>query len=502
MKKQMKKYILGALVLVAYGLQLHAQDGKELFETVCSTCHKINDNSTGPKLKGVRQLWADAEESDLLYEWVRNPAGLIESGKSKRAIVAEAYSPTKMTAQNLTNEQIDAVFDYVENWQPEPEEPVIAGDGQVAPTIVQNYKENQKMFYWMIGAMVALLIAIIVMASSIQSFMKSDYFKKRMKDAYDRQHGGGAQKLTMLALIVGALSFPAASMAQSMDIGADEVLFKITTSDLYLVGAINIVLLFVLIYQARLFRSLYRMTLTPEQQKSVESEGITAKKINKILTDAVDIEDEQSILLDHEYDGIQELDNNLPPWWVWGFYASIVFAVIYLFNYHILKTADLQVAEYEKEVAQAEIEIAEYRAKMAMNVDEFNVTLLTDASALATGKTLFTKNCQSCHMEDGRGDIGPNLTDDYWIYTNDIATVFKTVKYGTPNGMPDHEKKLNPIELQQVASYVLSLEYVAGKEPEGELMKKQEVEEITPDETENSSEEESVDEESGDSTEE
>lgn len=496
MKKQMKKYLFAILALVGFSLISHAQDGKELFENFCSTCHKINDNSTGPKLKGVRQLWADAEESDLLYEWVRNPLQLKESGKSKRALVAWEYSPTNMTAQNVTNEQIDAIFEYVENWEPEPD--VVAGpiDGEAPLTMVQNYKENQRMFYWLIATMAALLIAIIVMSSSIQSFLKTDYFKKRMKESYERDaSNGGLGKITILALVFGSLSVPATSLAQTLDTGADEVLFRITSSDLYLIGTINLILLFVLFYQVRLFRSLYKMTLSPEQLVEKEEEGITAKKINKILTDIVDIEDEQSILLDHEYDGIQELDNNLPPWWVWGFYATIVFAVIYLFNYHILGTADLQVAEYEKEVAQAEIEIAEYRSKMAMNIDEFNVTLMTDPSDLNVGKTLYAKNCQSCHMEDGRGDIGPNLTDDYWIYGNDIASVFKTIKYGAPNGMPDHEKKLNPIELQQVSSYILSLEYAAGKDPEGELMKKVDVETVSMEEapTEDISETEETD---------
>ena len=473
MKKQMNKYLFAILAAVGFSLYSNAQDGKELFENFCSTCHKINDNSTGPKLKGVRQLWTDAEELDLMYEWVRNPLQLKESGKSKRALVAWDYSTTNMSAQNVTNDQIDAIFDYVDNWQPEPKIETETVDGEIPVTLVQNYKENQRMFYWLIGTMVALLIAIIVMASSIQSFLKTDYFKKRMKESYERDHaGGGIGKMTIVALILGSLSVPATSLANTLDTGADEVLFKITSSDLYLIGVINILLLLVLLYQVRLFKSFYKMTLSPEQLVEKEEEGITAKKINKILTDIVDIEDEQSILLDHEYDGIQELDNNLPPWWVWGFYATIVFAVIYLFNYHVFGTADLQVAEYEKEVAEAEIAITEYRTKMAMNVDEFNVTLMTESTDLNTGKALYAKNCQSCHMEDGRGDIGPNLTDDYWIYGNDIASVFKTIKYGAPNGMPDHEKKLNPIELQQVSSYILFLEYAKGKDPEGELIKK------------------------------
>lgn len=492
MRKHINQYIFVALTLIAFSINTKAQDGKELFENFCSTCHKVNDNSTGPKLKGVLQLWADAGESELIYEWVKNPLQLKESGKSKRAIVAWDYSPTNMTPQVVTNEQIDAIFEYVENWEP----PVIVdpiAEGEIAPVMVQNYKENQRMFYWLIATMVALLIAIIVMASSIQSFLKTDYFKKRMKESYERNHGGMG-KLMMIAIILGSLIVPSTSMALSIAIteepAAENVLFKITSGELYIIGVINILLLFVLFYQVRLFKSLYKMTLTPEQSAEKVEDGITAKKINKILTDIVDIEDEASILLDHDYDGIQELDNNLPPWWVWGFYATIIFAIVYLFNYHVFKTADLQIAEYENDVARAEIEIAEYRSKMAMNVDEFNVTLMTEESDLNTGKTLFAKNCQSCHLEDGRGDIGPNLTDDYWVYGNDIATVFKTVKYGTTNGMPDHEKKLNPIELQQVSSYILSLKFVKGKDPEGELIK-----EIVPVEVETPAEEILVEEE-------
>lgn len=471
MRKHIKQYIFVALTLIAFSINSNAQDGKELFENFCSTCHKVNDNSTGPKLKGVLQLWADAGESELIYEWVKNPVQLKESGKSKRAIVASDYSPTNMAPQVVTNEQIDSIFEYVENWEPPVDPPTEVGD--IPPTVVQNYKENQRMFYWLIATMIALLIAIVVMASSIQSFMKTDYFKKRMKESYDRDHGGMG-KMMMIAIVFGSLLFPATSMALSPDASnvAEEVLIKVTSSDLYIIGIINVLLFFVLLYQVRLFKSLYKMTLTPEQAAVKVEEGITAKKINKILTDIVDIEDEASILLDHEYDGIQELDNNLPPWWVWGFYATIVFSVVYLFNYHVFKTADLQIAEYENDVARAEIEIAEYRSKMAMNVDEFNVTLMTEESDLNVGKTLFVKNCQSCHMEDGRGDIGPNLTDEYWVYGNDIATIFKTVKYGTTNGMPDHEKKLNPIELQQVSSYILSMKYVKGKDPEGELIQK------------------------------
>jgi cytochrome c oxidase cbb3-type subunit 3 len=165
------------------------------------------------------------------------------------------------------------------------------------------------------------------------------------------------------------------------------------------------------------------------------------------------------------------LDNNLPPWWVWGFFATIIFAVVYLVNYHVLKTSDLQIEAYNTEVAQAKIEIDAYLKKMAMNVDENTATLLTDQTALNSGKSIYEANCIACHKSLGEGDIGPNLTDDYWIYGNDIKDLFRTIKLGTPNGMPEHASKLNPVQIQQVGSFVLSLPDAKGKAPQGDLYK-------------------------------
>jgi cytochrome c oxidase cbb3-type subunit 3 len=107
---------------------------------------------------------------------------------------------------------------------------------------------------------------------------------------------------------------------------------------------------------------------------------------------------------------------------------------------------------------------------MSMNVDETNATLMTEASDLSTGKAIFSANCIVCHKEKGEGDIGPNLTDDAWIYGNDIKDVFYSVKKGQPNGMPEHGSKLNPVQIQQVASYVLSLPFTKGKDPQGKCL--------------------------------
>jgi cytochrome c oxidase cbb3-type subunit 3 len=331
--------------------------------------------------------------------------------------------------------------------------------------MVDNYKANQTLFYWLIGALVLLLIAIIVVAGSIKRFLQTDYFKSRMAGQLEKKNKD-ASKIAMIAFLAGASMFPAKTMAQT-DATVEEVFVKISTGELYMVGVIVLVLLAVLIYQVRLFNSLYRMTLKEEELAKAEQPIVSAKKINKILTDAVDIEDESSILLDHEYDGIQELDNNLPPWWVWLMWGTIIFAVVYLFNYHIFKVSPLQLDEYK-----AEVELAE-SLKDPNAVTELTAVLLTSESDLNAGKTVFGKFCIACHKEDGRGEIGPNLTDEYWIHGNDIKDLFKIIKYGSPNGkMTPHGNLLTPLQIQQVASFVLNMPYAEGMPPEGNKIPK------------------------------
>jgi cytochrome c oxidase cbb3-type subunit III len=454
-----KMWVAGLAIMSQVFIAQAQESGKELFETFCSTCHKIDQNSTGPKLQGVRKLWEDEGEGELIYEWIKNPAGLKESGKSKRAAIAWEFSPSAMNPQPVNNEQIDAILDYVDNWMPPPPPEPEPGEEEV--TMVDNYKANQTLFYWLIGAIVLLLLAILVVAGSIKDFLQTDYFKSRMAGQLEKKKND-ANKIAMIAFLVGASMFPAKAMAQT-DASVEEVFVKISTGELYMVGMIVVVLLGVLIYQVRLFNSLYRMTLKEEELVKVEEPIVSAKKINKILTDAVDIEDESSILMDHEYDGIQELDNNLPPWWVWLMWGTIIFAVVYMLNYHVFKISPLQIDEYA-----AEMELAE-ALKDPNAVTELTAVLLTSESDLNAGKTVFGKFCIACHKEDGRGEIGPNLTDEYWIHGNDIKDLFKIIKYGSPNGkMTPHGNLLTPLQIQQVASYVLGMSYAEGMPPEGE----------------------------------
>lgn len=176
------------------------------------------------------------------------------------------------------------------------------------------------------------------------------------------------------------------------------------------------------------------------------------------------IEAEGEIVLDHNYDGIRELDNKLPPWWVYMFYATIIFAVVYLVRFHIYNdyTQDM---EYEQEVAAAQLEIEEYKKTAKGLVDLSTVELLTEASDINAGKTIFETTCVACHMADGGGGIGPNLTDDYWILGGGIKNVFNTVSEGGRDGkgMVAWKQILKPVEMAQVSSYILV--EITGKTP-------------------------------------
>ena len=208
-----------------------------------------------------------------------------------------------------------------------------------------------------------------------------------------------------------------------------------------------------------------------EKEKSFKFTWL--KETYQNLLGQTPIEDEAEIILDHNYDGIKELDNNLPPWWIYGFYASIVFAAVYLLRYHVF-SGPTQIDELETELADARIAIETYK-KTAKNLVDINtVTQLTEAADLSAGKTIFETNCVACHMADGGGGIGPNLTDPNWILGGDIKSIFKTVSEGgrSGKGMIAWKQQLKPLEIAQVSSYVLTFEGTTPanpKVPEGDV---------------------------------
>ena len=194
------------------------------------------------------------------------------------------------------------------------------------------------------------------------------------------------------------------------------------------------------------------------------------------MTKSTPIEREQEIMFDHDFDGIKELDSKIPPWFSWLFILTIIFGVYYMLDYHVFATGKLSHEEYQQEMSIAAAE-KEALIKSGAFVNEETVTLLTDAADLQTGKEIYDLNCIACHAANGGGIVGPNLTDKYWIHGGGIKNVFKTIKYGVvEKGMISWQTQLNPNQMQDVASYVLSLQGTkpaAPKPPEGEIWKEE-----------------------------
>lgn len=317
-------------------------------------------------------------------------------------------------------------------------------------------------------AIVALvqLIAIIAVAGILKRVTtNSEFFIKitKMRDS---------QELKNLALFVAFGGW--ASLANAQSNPDDVPVYPEFFSDpntLMLLG-LNAILLLAFIYMTRTLRKTIAL-LMPELEKTPEeAKASSESSFMHALTDAIPLDREHEVMTDHEYDGIRELDNNLPPWWVWMFYATIVFAFVYLIYYHVLPYGQTQEEEYIAEVEQAEADRQAYLAQAKNLVDENTVAYLGDVADLNAGKAIYMELCQVCHAGDGGGGVGPNFTDEYWLHGGSIQSIFKTVKYGVPSkGMISWESQLRPVQMAQVASYIQSLggtTPAAPKEPQGE----------------------------------
>lgn len=217
-----------------------------------------------------------------------------------------------------------------------------------------------------------------------------------------------------------------------------------------------------------------------EGRKSVAEEEVLVKqpsafaKFRRAITKTTPVETEHELLLDHDYDGIRELDSKVPPWFLWLFYITIFFSIVYMFDYHVFNSSPLQDEEYQVQIKQAEVERAALINSGAF-LNEESVTLLNDPAAIDAGKQIYTTNCVACHAADGGGLVGPNLTDDYWIHGGGIKNVFKVIKYGVvAKGMISWQSQLSPKQMQDVGSYIISMHGTTPanpKQPEGTIWK-------------------------------
>ena len=183
---------------------------------------------------------------------------------------------------------------------------------------------------------------------------------------------------------------------------------------------------------------------------------------------------EKKILLDHSYDGIQELDNPLPSWWKFTFYIGIAFAFFYFVLYQIMGAPTLR-DEFTQEWASIQV-LQENFNRLNGNFDEVKYLAVVKSDGLKKGQVVFENNCMPCHKEKGIGDIGPNLTDEYWLWAKGTAaTIYPVVFNGVPdNGMPTWSGSLTNDEIYEVVSYVQSLHnsnLPGGKAPQGTIVK-------------------------------
>lgn len=201
------------------------------------------------------------------------------------------------------------------------------------------------------------------------------------------------------------------------------------------------------------------------------------ERLYKRATKVVPIEKEKDILMDHNYDGIRELDNSLPPWWVAMFYITIIFAVVYMTYHHFTGYGLSSEEKYEREMERAQEEVQAYLATQANLVDETNVEMLTDEASLEAGALIFKNQCAVCHGQFGEGGIGPNMTDNYYLHGGTIQDVFKTIKYGVPDkGMVSWKSQLSASDMAKVSSYIMTLvgtDPPNQKEPQGEFYQEQ-----------------------------
>jgi len=322
----------------------------------------------------------------------------------------------------------------------------------------------------LISVMIILLIVIAILGNVLTGAADISLLRwKKKKEAAKRVVSNQAVVLLIGCMMLGPALF-AQDSANKLQVAS--TIGGLPSLAFYVM--IAIIFLELLIILGFLINIRFLIDTQREKLVAVEmSEAIVKKpkiswwnRFNKFKP----IEQEGDIDLGHEYDGIRELNNRLPPWWIYGFYLTIAFAGIYLWRYHVSHSAPLSKEEYEIAVRNADDKVKEYLKGKGEAIDENSVAMLGDAD-VAEGKKIFQAVCIACHNEGGAGNVGPNLTDDYWLHGGDLKSIFKTIKYGI-NAMPTWQNSYSNKQIAQLTSYVKSLHGTKpsnAKGPQGEL---------------------------------
>lgn len=320
---------------------------------------------------------------------------------------------------------------------------------------------------------VGLLLAIGLLANVILG--AAQVYLQRYKGERKKGNNTAGKFLTIAFLCLSSTALFAADAPAAPAVVEETAIAGLSLTSFYVM--VSVIFLELLILWVLLMN--LKKLLAKEAAVNVESEEAVVEKTSSFLQwwDNINsfkpMQEESSIDLGHDYDGIRELDNRLPPWWLYGFYITIIFAGLYLYRYHVAKSAPLSKEELTIALDQAAADKEEYLKKAANKVDENSVTYLNAPADLEAGQKIFTTICAACHLADGGGSVGPNLTDNYWIHGGGIKDIFKTIKYGYPEkGMKSWKDDYSPTQIAQLASYVKSLggtKPAKAKEPQGVL---------------------------------
>ena len=286
---------------------------------------------------------------------------------------------------------------------------------------------------------------------------------KQLVEKQEKNKKSGSVVATILVLLglslLSSSTFAQGTTAAASDTSLD--LGGVTGMALYTFIAAIIVEIFAIFYLGGVIRNLHRNLFDIKPDAMKESTSLMPNWWHdldkKVFTKAVPVEKEADVLLDHDYDGIKELDNALPPWWKYGFYVTILVAVVYLYIFHIAGTGKNPTQEYEAQMEDARIAKEKFDAVNKDKVDEKNVPM-ADKAGLDRGMQIFKTDCFPCHGQLGEGGAGPNLTDDYWLHKGSLNDIFHSIKVGYPDkGMQSWLVKYNEKQISEIASYVKTL---------------------------------------------
>lgn len=314
----------------------------------------------------------------------------------------------------------------------------------------------------------AILLMIIVIALT--------YVLNNLATIYLQDWKRDTKNTTKSIVGIGAMLSLMSQVAQAQDATAvtPSLTFGIDLANMPVdIYALMFAVLVEMIMVYGLVKSIFRLLRQAEEEIQATDEPLVPEKtFFQTINQTVAIEDEHTLDLQHDYDGIRELDNKVPSWWMMSFYASILFGVIYMIRMYGTQTLPTQLEELAEANKVAAIQKEAYLKLAANNVDE-NSVKISDATGIAAGKDLFKTNCVACHGSGGEGTVGPNLTDDYWLHQGGLKDIFYTIKYGwSEKGMKSWKEDFSPSQMADIASYVSTLRGtnpLNPKEKQGEL---------------------------------